>query len=228
MRIVNVEQGTLQWHAQRRCKVTGTKLKRVMGTEAAQRDLLAELMAEKATEQSKVLKPTAEMQRGNAEEVFAIKEFENRYNKKVDEVGICIHDELDWVALSPDGMIEIDGEYTEAVEVKSPDSKKAILYRMDNMLGRAKGSKGGAPFLGVPGEYKWQAVQYFVVNEKLKKLYFVIYDTRFIEAEKRLYVIELDRDNEVLQDAIQEAERGLEKFRKTWMQVEQEIMPVDF
>ena len=229
MRILDVEQGSLEWLEERRCKITGTKLKRVMGTELARRDLIAELIAEKGTEQVKTIRPTAEMERGNAEEKFAIKEFEQKYGKRVDEVGICIHDEYEWIALSPDGLIKNeDGEYTEGIEIKSPDSKNSILYRMNNLLGTAKGSRSGAPFLGIPGDYKWQAIEYFIVNEKMQKLYFVVYDARFIEADKRLYVIELERDNELLQDAIKEATEALEVFRQLWMDIEEKISPIDF
>lgn len=131
----NLEQGTMEWHAHRRCSVTGTKLQYVMGTDVAQRGLIAELIAEKGTEQSKAFKITAEMERGTAEEEFAIKLFEKKTGKKVDQLGMCIHDDMEWVKLSPDGMIKNSkGKYTEAVEVKSPDSKNVILYKIENMI----------------------------------------------------------------------------------------------
>lgn len=271
MQIKNVEQGTKEWHDSRLCKITGTRLKAVMGTTDARNSLIAELISEEATEQAKIFTTTAEMERGNAEEVFAVKEFEKRTGKKVDKIGICIHDEHDWIAISPDGLIkDSEGEYTEAVEVKCPDSKKAILYRIENEISLFEtglitkytkaemieilekhdiphdpkstipnlglllpaGCEGkpssGAPFLGIPTEYKWQVVHYFVVNKKLKKLYFIVYDARFIDEEAKIYTVEVNRENEILQQAIQEAEEKLIEFRSLWMKWKKIILPTNF
>lgn len=237
MKILNVEQGTSEWHEARRCKVTGTKLQSVMGTGSSRRSLIAELIAEKETEQSKILTPTAQMERGNAEEEFAIKKFESITGKKVDRIGMCIHENLDWVALSPDGLIkDKNGKYTEAVEVKCPDSKKAILYRIENMIpteetglmGARGGLLAGAPFLGIPSEYKWQVVHYFLVNEYLQKLHFVVYDERFIQDGAKVYIVEVNRDNELLQEAITEARMELDSFKLQWDKWAEIILPTEF
>lgn len=237
MRTLTLEQGTKEWHDARMCKVTGTKLGAVMGTPAARRALIAELIAEEATEQSKVFNTTAEMERGNAEEVFAIRAFEDRTGKSVDRVGMCIHGEYDWIALSPDGLIkDAEGKYSEATEVKCPDSKKAILYRIENMvpmdetgLMGAKGSPlAGAPFLGIPSDYKWQVVHYFLVNPDLKKLHFLVYDARFINDDAKLYTVEVERSNEILQEAVKEAEEALLKFRADWLAWKEIVLPTEF
>lgn len=236
MKILEVEQGTKEWHDARRCKVTGTKLAKVMGTSEGKRGLIAELISEEATEQTKVFVTTSEMERGHAEEEFAVKLFEKKTGKKIDRVGMCISDENGWVALSPDGLIKTKDGYTEAIEIKCPDSKKAILYRIENIIPleetgllSAKGLPlSSAPFLGIPSEYKWQAVHYFVVNENLKKLYFCIYDARFIDEEAKIYIVELDRNNEILQEAISEAKTELNKFREIWMSWKEIILPTKF
>ena len=232
-----MEQGTQEWKDARMCKVTGTKLQSVMGTNAARTALVAEFIAEEATEQSKVFVTTMEMERGNAEEIFAVKAFEKQTGKQVDRVGMCVHNVHDWIALSPDGLIkDADGKYTEAVEVKCPDSKKAILYRIENMVPMEEtglvGAKGqplaGAPFIGIPSEYKWQVVHYFLINPDLKKLYFLVYDARFIREDTKLYTVEVERSNEILQEAIKEAERGLDDFRALWMRWKDIVLPTDF
>lgn len=237
MKTLALEQGTKEWHDSRRCRITGTKLKAVMGTRDARNSLIAELIAEEATEQSKAFVSTAEMERGNAEEIFAVKAFEERTGKKVVRAGMCVHEEHDWIALSPDGLIETaPGKYEEAVEVKCPDSKKAILYRIENMIPMdetgllsAKGLPlAGAPFLGIPSEYKWQVVHYFLVNRDLKKLYFLIYDARFINEDAKLYTVEVERANEILQEAIKEAETELERFRADWMKWKEIVLPTEF
>jgi predicted phage-related endonuclease len=233
----NIEQGTKEWHDARMCKVTGKKLDKVMGTLEARTGLIAELIAEEETEQSKAFKSNAEMERGTNEEPFAVKAFEEKTGKKVDRLGICVSSEFDWVSVSPDGMIKnAEGKYTEGVEVKCPDSKTMVLYRMENTIPladigllTAKGEpKAGAPFLGIPAEYKWQVVQYFIVNEDLQKLYFLVYDKRFINEEAQLYIVEVNRSNEILQEAINEAREELIKFRVDWLRFKEIILPTKF
>lgn len=238
MRIIeNLEQGTQEWFEARMKKVTGTKAKAVMGTSEAQRNLIAELIAEEATELSKSTKTTETMERGNNEEPFAVKAFEEKTGKKVTRIGQCVSDDYDWVALSPDGLIaNKEGKYTEAIEIKCPDSKKAVLYRIENMIPMEEtgliGKKGdplaGAPFLGIPSEYKWQCVHYFLVNKDLETLYFLVYDARFIGEESKLYTVELKRSNEVLQEALAEYVAELIAFRKKWLAWKEIVLPTNF
>lgn len=271
MKILYMEQGTKEWHDRRRAVVSGTKQKLVNGTAEGRRSLIAELIAEEGTDMTKELKATAEMERGTAEEVFAIKEFEKRTGKKVERVGMCVHETRDWHVLSPDGLIKSpNGKYEEAVEVKCPDSKKAILYKIENMVPMfetgllSKYTKAEmieilektdtpynpkatiselesimppeyngkpsaqAPFLGIPTEYKWQVVNYFQVNEDLKKLHFVVYDPRFVNDDAKVYIVTVDRDNEILQEAIAEAEKNLESFREDWMRWKDIVLPTEF
>lgn len=236
MKIIEVEQGSPEWIASRRCMVTGTKLKFVMGGGEGRRGLIAELIAEEATEQAKEFTTTTSMDRGNAEEPFAVKEFEKRTGKTVDRVGLCVSDEFEWLGCSPDGLVKNNGKYTEAIEVKCPDSKQAILYRIENqiplsetgLLGVKGGPLAGAPFLGIPSGYKWQVVNYFIVNQDLEKMYFLVYDARFINNESKLYTVTIERQNEVLQQAIQEAKTELVRFRNDWMKWKDIVLPTDF
>lgn len=236
MEILELEQGTAEWQAARRCSITGTKLKQVMGTAEGRRALIAELIAEEATEQSKVFRTSDEMERGNAEEIFAIKAFEKKTGKTVSRPGIVVSSEFDWLKLSPDGLIEENGIFTEGTEVKCPDSKKAILYRIENMIDpeqtgllSAKGAPlASAPFLGIPSEYKWQIVMYFLVVDTLQKMNFLVYDARFIDEEAKLYVVEVERSNEILQDAMNEAKKELLKFRADWLAWKEIVLPANF
>lgn len=236
MRVIVCEQGSLQWHALRRATITGSKLERVMGTPRARTAFIAELIAEEATEQSKIIKPTASMERGTAEEPFAIKAFEEKTGKKVHRVGICLSDDADWHAHSPDGLVEDEhGEYTEEIEVKCPETTQAILYRIDNLIAPERiglrTQKGdptaAAPFCGVPADYKWQVVNGFLVNEKRQVLHFVIYDARIIADEHKLYVVEVHRDNPELQEAMEEAKTALEAFRRDWLEIRDAVLPIE-
>lgn len=221
MQIFQFEQGTKDWHDARRCRIGGTRLEAVMGTPAARQSLIAELIAEEATEQSKTIRPTAEMERGTAEEVFAIKEFEKSRGISVTRVGMCVSDEFSWLFYSPDGLILQNGECSAGVEVKSPDTKTAVLYMM-----LAKGETSG--FKNIPKTYQWQVVQSFLVNKDQKTLHFIIYDARFINDEKKLYVIEVSRDDEDLIAAMEKARSSLIEFRKEWLTWRDRILPSNF
>lgn len=237
MKIIQCEQGTQEWHDERRAKVTGKKLGNIMGTPAARITQMAELIAEEATEQTKVNRTSIEMERGTAEEPFAIKQFEKITKKIVAKIGICVSDEFPWLACSPDGFIaDKKGEYTEALEIKCPDSKQAVLYRMENMLDpnltgllTAKGElRATAPFLGVPIEYKWQIINYFLVNEKLETLYFVVYDARFINEKEKAYTVVVQRNHLLVQEAIQQATVELARFREDWLAYKEVVLPSNF
>jgi hypothetical protein len=186
------------------------------------------------------------MERGTAEEVFARKHFENIKNKKVDEIGFCLSDEFDFLGVSGDGWIKNKGVYDEAIEIKSPDSKTAVFYKLSDRLGAEKCLLGTysaptkanpesifkesakAPFAGIPANYKWQVITYFLVNEKLQKLYFCVYDARFINDESKMHTIEVSRSNELIQEAINEARNGVIEFRKFWLECREQIIKDNF
>lgn len=230
--IKDIEQGTKAWHDIRRCKITGTCLQDIMGTDSARTNLIAELIAEEATEQAKMFKATAEMERGTNEEPFAIKAFEERTSKKIDEsCGFCVSDEFDWFGFSPDGFIlDENGKYTEGVEVKSPDSKTAILYRMSNIIPpeELKLSKAKQSFLGIPLDYKWQIVAAFLMNKDLLKMNFLVYDARFIRKEDQLYIVEVFRDEPAMQEAIEQADKSMRSFRADWTRWKAMVLPSNF
>lgn len=230
MNIVDVEQGTQEWQNIRRCKVTGTKLEDVMGTSLARAQLISELIAEEATEQTKFIRPTEEMERGTNEEEFAIKLFERQSGKKFKRGGVWISDEYNFLAHSPDGSLSKKGVVTEAVEVKNPDSKTAIFSRLVNMIPVEETGlpKGRLPFLGVPPDYKWQCVNYFLVNPKLERLHFLIHDARFIDPKAKLYVVTIERDSKELVEAVAEAKAALEIFRSQWVAWKEVILPTEF
>ncbi|MDB5258091.1 MAG: putative Exonuclease [Chitinophagaceae bacterium] len=229
--ITDIEQGTKEWHDLRRCKVTGTKLDDVMGTKLARTQLIAELIAEEGTEQSKILRPTAEMERGTAEEVFTVKRYEDKLNVKDDRVTMCISDEFPWLAVSPDGLIkDKNGKYTRAIEVKNPDSKTLIFYKMIDLIGLEELglAKSKEPFSRVPAEYKWQVVDSFLVNEDLETLDFIISDARFIEDDAKMYIVEVKRDDPKLQEAMAQAREELQRFRLDWLRYKEIVLPTNF
>lgn len=87
----------------------------------------------------------------------------------------------EYMICSPDGEIVDDtGKVSEAVEIKCLDSWKVVKAYYEKHP---------------PSEYKPQILQYFVVNDKLKKLYFCIYSDVFSNPELGLQIFELNRED---------------------------------
>lgn len=156
--LVTVFEDESAWLEARRGKVTGTRLKDLIvkrGTKLKKGffEILAERVAIPADDESP-------LHRGKRLEDEAIEAFTKKTGKKVDtSLQIWQRKDCPNIALSPDGVID----ETEAVEVKcltSANQLEAWYYNTP------------------PSDYEEQALQYFIVNDKLKTLYFVMYDPR--------------------------------------------------
>src|SRR3990167_2858267 len=147
-----------EWLDARLGKIGGTRLKDIKNKRGGSPkigfyELIAERICLPATEEGA-------MDRGQRLEDEAIHKFSERIGKKVsNELVIWHRDEDENIAISPDGSI---GK-TEAVEIKCLNSARHIEAWLTKQI---------------PDEYEYQVIQYFLVNDKLKKLYFVFYDPR--------------------------------------------------
>ena len=103
------------------------------------------------------------MDRGLRLEDEAAQAFAKKHKKKLEVVGCCVSDADQRIINSPDRLVtpKKAGEYTEAVEIKCLKSAIHLQAAIENKI---------------PEEYFTQKIQYFVVNEKLQKLYWVFYD----------------------------------------------------
>lgn len=189
------------WLEARRCKITGSRLKDIITLKGTgKKKGYYELIAERLALPSNGENP---MDRGHRLEVEALERFEKESGKKVDgSLQLWVRDDDDSIALSPDGVI---GE-TEAVEVKCLASSSHIEALLTNE---------------VPKEYDFQVLQYFIVNEKLETLYFVMYDPRL--SVKDFFYFTLKRD--VLQAQI---DTYLEYQRKTLEEVNEIVNKLTF
>jgi len=146
------------WLEARKTKITGSRLKDIVvkrgtGQKIGYYELIAERLALPGTNQDP-------MERGLELEAEAIERFVKETGKKVDtSLVIWMRDDNESIAISPDGFIGT----TEAVEVKCLASARHIEALLTGEL---------------PTEYEMQAYQYFIVNDKLKTLYFCFYDPR--------------------------------------------------
>jgi len=166
----NDDAGRLEWLEARRGRMTGS----LVATVFSKRDKkylkgYYEIIADRIA-----LPPSDEnrMDRGLRLEDEAMARFAKETGKKVNtDLVLCYREDNENIANSPDGLI---GK-TEAVEVKCLNSASHIQAYLTKKI---------------PGEYLGQMLQYFVVNDNLRKLYFVFYDPRM---PKDFFYLEVSR-----------------------------------
>lgn len=161
MKILNNDQNSEAWFDDRLGKITGSKFKDILVKRGNNKKIgFYQLIADKLATTDGY---TDAMERGHELEPEALKVFSEKTGKEIEQVGLCVADFNDDIALSPDGLIKVNGKYLEAVEVKCLSSARHLQAHFEQE---------------VPDEYYEQLVQYFIVNEDLERLYFVFFDPR--------------------------------------------------
>lgn len=190
--IKKIEQRTEEWKQIRKGSIGGTRVKSVMAKNNL--PLVDELIAEKHSDLIDETFVNDAMQRGIDLEPFAIAEFEDRTEMKVESFGLVTNNEFPGCHLSPDGLI-LDGSGVplSGVEVKCPSTKKHVEYIRTNRI---------------PAEYKFQVYHYFTICETIESMYFVSYDPRF--EVRPFHVIQITREEHA--DQLEEFETKLYKF----------------
>jgi len=146
-----------EWIDARRGKITGSRLKDILvkrgtGEKIGYYELIAERIAEKADDENP-------MDRGTRLEEEAIEKFSEKTGKQFDtSLVIWEREDNPSIAISPDAFNE-----TEAVEVKCLSSARHIEAKLTGEY---------------PKDYHEQIIQYFIVNDNLQILHFVMYDPR--------------------------------------------------
>lgn len=187
MKVYHFEQRSKEWYDIRKGKVTGTRLKALMGKDWL--SVVDEVVAEIITGQVEETYINQAMQWGIDNEPIAKVEYEKTIFSKVHEVGFCVSDKYKFLGVSPDGWVGSNG----GVEIKCPNSKTHQKYIRQDKL---------------PTDYRPQIVDYFLVNEDLEWLDFVSFDPR--NDYMPLFIKRVLKD-ELLED-IQKAETLLDKF----------------
>jgi len=147
-----------EWLEARRTKITGTRLKDIVvlrGTNEKEEfyNLIAERLAKP---REKGIKP---MDRGHLLEVDAINKCEEELGKTFNkDLVMWSREDNECISISPDGYLD---NLTEACEVKCLGSGKQLKAIILNEI---------------PDDFKFQCLQYFIVNDLLTTLHFVMYD----------------------------------------------------
>lgn len=155
-----------EWLEARKGKITGSRLnnivvKRGTGEKIGFYEIIAERIAQSPDEENP-------MDRGTRLEEEAIVLFTEKTGKNVNtSLVMWEREDNTSIAISPDGFMN-----NEAVEVKCLSSAKHIEAYLTKQI---------------PDEYEYQVLQYFIVNDELETLYFVMYDPRMPEHLKLHY-----------------------------------------
>lgn len=198
---VKVEQGTPKWLKMRLGKITGTRLKEVFKSDNL--PLIDEMIAEIDSEEIEENYVNQSMQRGKDLEQVVKAIYEQVKDIEIDEVGFCLSEENDYLALSPDGFTK---DRLGAIEIKCPSTKVHVKYIRMNKI---------------PSEYLYQVYCYFLINQKLEWLDFISYDDRF--NSRPMWIKRVKREeieNELILANI-EIEKFIVKFEKYYKQVTQ-------
>jgi len=185
---VKVEQGSQEWLKMRLGKITGTRLKEVFKSDNL--SLVDELTAEIISEVVEENFVNAAMQRGKDLEPIVRDLYTQVTGIEIEEVGFCLSEENDFLALSPDGFTK---DRKGAIEIKCPSTKIHVKYIRQDQL---------------PNEYKYQVYNYFLVNQDLEYLDFVSFDDRF--KTKPMYLKRITRDE--IQIDLYNTSAEVEKF----------------
>lgn len=195
------------WMEMRRSKITGKSSKTIkpLSRGAAKGKIDSstgfwQLLAGKIAIQKDGEDPKA---RGERLEPVALQMLADKLGLKVNlEPGMWLSDENEDIAITPDGA-EDSETITWAAESKSLDSASHLKFVIKDR--RAKLLEGYSAIDNVPNEYsscfREQCVQYFVVNEKLQTLYFVLLDDRIALDGLDFHVITIQRKD--IEDEIQ-------------------------
>ena len=123
-----MQQRSESWFAHRRGKVTGSRVKDVLGTAAARRRYMLEIIAERLDMPLNDFQNNA-MRRGIALEPEARLAYEIVTGSTVVEIGFADHPDVGMFGASPDGLIEDD---IGCIEIKCPESIGYLDVRLSS------------------------------------------------------------------------------------------------
>ena len=192
MRVKNVEQRTREWFEMRLGVITGSRCKNVFKSNNL--SFIDELIAERLSGEIIESPTTAAMRHGIMMEPVALDEYRMRTGYDAREIGFCIHDNLDYLAISPDALVYENDTPIGGVEIKCPSTKNHIQYIRMNK---------------VPAEYLSQVLHYFIVIDSLEWVDFVSFDPRI---QKNLFIFRVNRNDPQIQMDLEMRKQSYLKF----------------
>lgn len=156
----NFEQGSDEWIDFRKGKISGTILGDIYSKRGGRKIGFYQIIADRLGED---YDGENLMDRGLRLEDEATEIFEKETGLKTEKAGVCVSDFSSEIINSPDRLINIDGKYSQAVEIKCLGTARHLQAVIEK---------------NIPAEFESQTIQYFIVNDDLQVLHFVFYDPR--------------------------------------------------
>lgn len=177
--MVDIIQGTDEWHVARLGKVTASKISDLMakGQGVSRKNYEAQLIAERLTGEREETFKSSAMERGNEVEPQARLAYEFFKDVTVSQIGFVEHPIIEMSGASPDGLVDDDG----LTEIKCPNTATHIATIL-----------GGA----IKGTYVKQ-MQWQMACTGRKWCDFVSYDPRMPE-HLQCHVQRVERDDELI------------------------------
>ena len=202
MKILNLQQRSEEWFKARLGVITGSRASNVFRSNNL--TLVDEMIAERMTQSVEESFTSKAMEHGVLFEPEALKSYNERTKNSAQEIGFCVHDKYDWLAISPDALIFRDNIAVGAVEIKCPSSKKHIEYIRQNKI---------------QNEYKYQIFHYFIVIETLQFLDFCSYDPR--NRDLNTHIVRVTREE--IREELENVFANYMKFYSKLCKYEEEI-----
>ena len=202
MKILNLQQRSEEWFKARLGVITGSRASNVFKSNNL--TLVDEMIAERMTQSVEESFTSKAMEHGILFEPEALKSYNEHTKNSAQEVGFCVHEKYDWLAISPDALIFRDNIAVGAVEIKCPSSKKHIEYIRQNKI---------------PNEYKHQIFHYFIVIETLQFLDFCSYDPR--NRDLNTHIVRVTREE--IREELENVFANYMKFYSKLCKYEEEI-----
>jgi putative phage-type endonuclease len=177
--VIEVVQGTPEWHAVRLGKVTASRVADVIartktGYGASRANYMAELICERLTGSAAERFTNAAMAWGTEREPEARELYEFQTDAEVSQVGFAAHPTIAMTGASPDGLVGSDG----MVEIKCPNT----ATHLETLEGQT-----------VPAKYVTQMLWQMACTGRAW-CDFVSFDPR-LPAHMRLFVKRVPRDD---------------------------------
>lgn len=204
MNIIDVTQGSPEWHAYRCGRVTASRIADLMaktktGWGASRANYAAQLIVERLTGTVAEGYTNAAMQWGTDTEPQARLVYEMMHDVSVKQVGIVQHPKIEMSCASPDGLVGDEG----LVEIKCPTSATHIETLLNETT---------------PGKYVLQ-MQWQMACTDRAWCDFVSFDPR-MPGEMQLFVQRIRRDDAVIRDLTDNVELFLKEVADTVSRLE--------
>lgn len=134
MIVLEMEQGTAEWHAARCGIPTASNFDKIVTSKGepskSAQKYLYKLAGERVVGKAEETYKNAAMERGIEMEAEARALYEMLNDKTVNQAGICYKDELKLFSCSPDGLVGEDG----LIEIKCPEIHTHVEYLLQDKL----------------------------------------------------------------------------------------------